>query len=763
MFVDARGRVSELTGVLLVACSLLLLLSMVSYQALDPSLNVSSPSEGYANYAGKVGAWVSDLLFQALGLSAFCMPLPLLFVGYRRIRSYPLDYPFLKLMGFLCALMALSAGSNLLSTRLPGMVHFEPGGVLGILLSEQLLAYLNRPGSLLVVVTLLLSSLLLTTRFSLDTVLSWSGTRSGEFFSMLLVGSRQWRKRRSEQRELKRMKKRKKALVTQTIPRKTGLEKPLALEEIEERLEARQEKAPHESEPSIRPSGSPAAEWAPIATSEQILRPLPPPGKPHQLPSLDFLKTAEEEAAIDEQELMDRAQKLAAKCTEFDVQGRVLQIHPGPVVTTFEFKPDPGIKYSRITNLTDDLCLGLQAESIRIDRIPGKNTVGIEVPNRIRKPIYLGEILSSATFQQSHSLLTLGLGKLINGNTYVAHLERMPHLLIAGATGSGKSVSLNAMVCSMLYKASPLEVRFIMIDPKRLELGIYDGIPHLLTPIVDDPKLAGHALHWAVSEMEERYRILARHGVRNIDQYNLLMHSGAPVEDEDEDEDERVPLPYIVIIVDELADLMMTAGKEVEASLARLAHMARAIGIHLILATQRPSVDVLTGLIKANFPSRISFRVSSKVDSRTIIDGNGAEQLLGQGDMLFLPPATSRLVRIHGAYISEKEIQRITESLKKQAEPEYRSEVLEASEAGETSVLEGGDLLDDKLYEEAARFVVETGRASTSLLQRRLRIGYGRAARLLDMMEHERIIGPPDGSRPREVLVPADHFDELQR
>ena len=331
----------------------------------------------------------------------------------------------------------------------------------------------------------------------------------------------------------------------------------------------------------------------------------------------------------------------------------------------------------------------------------------------------------------------------------------MPHLLIAGATGSGKSVALSAMICSILYKASPLQVRFIMIDPKRLELGIYEGVPHLLTPIVTNPKEAVHALQWAVSEMEERYRILARQGVRNIDQYNLLMlEAGSQVDDEDE----RVPLPYIVIIVDELADLMMTTGKEVEAALTRLAQMARAVGIHLILATQRPSVDVLTGLIKANFPARISFRVSSKIDSRTIIDGNGAEQLLGQGDMLFLPPATSRLVRIHGAYISEKEIQRVTEFLRRQAEPDYHSEVLDGPAERETGVLDGADL-EDELYQEAARFVVEAGRASTSLLQRRLRIGYGRAARLLDMMEHEGIIGPPDGSRPRQVLAGPDHFD----
>ena len=751
----ARSRVSELTGVLLVSSSILLLLSMVSYHALDPSLNVSSPSENYANYGGKVGAWISDFLIQFLGFSAFCMPFSLLVLGYRRIRSHPLDYPSLKLFGFLCALMAISAGASLFSAQLPGMVHFTPGGVLGSLLSEQLLTYLNRPGALLVVVTLFVSSLLLTTRFSLDTVLSWSSVHGAEFFSLLIARSRLWRKRRSDQRELKRMKKRKKAMVAQQASTKTLLEKPVHLETIQEELQAEQEKGLDQAQPSIGFSDPFSGEPAPITDSEQTLRPPSPPAKAYELPSLDFLQQPKEETAIDEQELMERAQRLASKCTEFGVHGQVLQIHPGPVVTTFEFKPDPGIKYSRITNLAEDLCLGLQAESIRIDRIPGKNTVGIEVPNQIRHPICLREILSSAAFQQSPPLLTLGLGKLINGNPYVTHLGRMPHLLIAGATGSGKSVALSAMICSILYKASPLQVRFIMIDPKRLELGIYEGVPHLLTPIVTNPKEAVHALQWAVSEMEERYRILARQGVRNIDQYNLLMlEAGSKVEDEDE----WVPLPYIVIIVDELADLMMTTGKEVEAALTRLAQMARAVGIHLILATQRPSVDVLTGLIKANFPARISFRVSSKVDSRTIIDGNGAEQLLGQGDMLFLPPATSRLVRIHGAYISEKEIQRVTEFLKKQAEPDYHSEVLDGPAKRETGVLDGADL-EDELYQEAARFVVETGRASTSLLQRRLRIGYGRAARLLDMMEHEGIIGPPDGSRPRQVLAGSDHFD----
>jgi VWFA-related protein len=463
------------------------------------------------------------------------------------------------------------------------------------------------------------------------------------------------------------------------------------------------------------------------------------------------LKQQVEETRFDEQQLLATARRLTEKCAEFEVYGQVLQIHPGPVVTTFEFKPDPGGKYSRITNLADDLCLALKATSIRIDRVPGKNTVGIEVPNLERRTIYLREALNSSTFQGSSSKLTLGLGHLINGRPFVTDLAKMPHLLIAGATGSGKSVGLNCMVCSILFKADPQDVRFILVDPKRLELGLYEDIPHLLTPIVKDPKKAANALNWAVREMERRYKALAQEGVRNIDQFNQVVD-----ENQGHDEEELERLPYIVIIVDELADLMMSAGKEVEIAVTRLAQMARAVGIHLILATQRPSVDVLTGLIKANFPCRISYRVSSKVDSRTILDANGAETLLGNGDMLYLSPETARPIRIHGGFISEKEIAGITKFLKKQAAPHYQEEVL----VGEENVVDEGLIdvseMEDKLYDEAARFVVEVRRASTSLLQRRFRIGYGRAARLLDMMEHEGVVGPSEGSRPREILVPPE-------
>ncbi|MFN7624065.1 MAG: DNA translocase FtsK, partial [Acidobacteriota bacterium] len=377
--------------------------------------------------------------------------------------------------------------------------------------------------------------------------------------------------------------------------------------------------------------------------------------------------------------LLERARHLAEKCSEFNVSGQVMQISPGPVVTTFEFKPDPGVKYSRVTSLVDDLCLGLKAESIRIDRIPGKSTVGIEVPNTNREMIRLREVIESRKFTEGGSRLTFALGKTIDGSNYAADLAKMPHLLIAGATGAGKSVMLNAILVSLLYKSTPDEVKMILVDPKRLELGLYADIPHLLTPIVTDPKRASYALKWAVAEMENRYKHLALFGVRNIDQYNKEVCGGSERTRKTRtqpDPDSPEPLPYIVVVIDELADLMMVSARDVEESITRLAQMARAVGIHLVLATQRPSVDVITGLIKANFPSRISFRVSSKVDSRTIIDTNGAEQLLGQGDMLFLPPGTARLIRVHGAYVDEKEVKRICDFVRSQANPDYDEKVV---------------------------------------------------------------------------------------
>ncbi|HXG63853.1 MAG TPA: DNA translocase FtsK [Blastocatellia bacterium] len=506
----------------------------------------------------------------------------------------------------------------------------------------------------------------------------------------------------------------------------------------------------------------------PPDTSDLLAKEEAAPRKKHEkvsasdyaLPSLDLLETPIGHQEQAEEELRERATVLAEKCKEFAVTGHIHRINPGPVVTTFEFKPDPGIKYSRVVNLAEDLCLALKAESIRIDRIPGKSTVGIEVPNLHREKTFLRDIIESPKFKNSPSKLTIAMGKTINGEEYVADLERMPHLLIAGATGSGKSVMLNALICSILYKATPDEVKFIMVDPKRLELGLYEGIPHLLTPIVTDPKRASNALKWGVNEMENRYKTLAGFGVRNIDQYNRVMRErmaqspGGP--------DAPKPLPYIVIAIDELADLMMVAKGDVETSIARLAQMARAVGIHLVLATQRPSVDVITGIIKANFPSRIAFRVSSKVDSRTIIDTNGAESLLGQGDMLFLPPGTSRLIRVHGSFVNEDEVNRITEHARKQAQPDYDESVTMSEQEAETV---DGDLGErDPAYDQAVIVVTDMGRASTSVLQRRLSIGYGRAAKILDRMEREGFIGPGEGAKPRRVLQAAyDYRDRIEQ
>jgi DNA segregation ATPase FtsK/SpoIIIE, S-DNA-T family len=470
----------------------------------------------------------------------------------------------------------------------------------------------------------------------------------------------------------------------------------------------------------------------------------------YSLPPLEFLNEAPPHSEQADAELLSLATRLAEKCKEFNVTGQIKHICPGPVVTTYEFKPDPGVKYSRVVSLVDDLCLALKAESIRIDRMPGKPHVGIEVPNPRRETIFLREVIESRAFRESGSKLTIALGKTIDGLNYVADLAKMPHLLIAGTTGAGKSVGVNALIVSILYRARPDEVKFILIDPKRLELGLYEDIPHLATPIITDPKLAARSLKWAVMEMEKRYRDLAGWGVRNIDGYNTEIMRRNLVKEYDAAGEPWKPLPFIVIIIDELADLMMTSGREVEESITRLAQMARAVGIHLVLATQRPSVDVITGLIKANFPSRISFRVSSKVDSRTIIDANGAEHLLGRGDMLFLPPGTSRLIRVHGAYIDETEIGRIVSHIKSQGLPAYDETITQSEEEALGLEDSGGE--HDELFEEALRICVEMKRASTSVLQRRLRIGYGRAAAILDIMEREGLIGQADGSRPRPVL-----------
>jgi DNA segregation ATPase FtsK/SpoIIIE, S-DNA-T family len=484
-----------------------------------------------------------------------------------------------------------------------------------------------------------------------------------------------------------------------------------------------------------------------------------------KLPPSTLLNAGGGPQAIREDELREEAKVLVEKCGEFDVRGQVVQINPGPMVTTYEFKPEAGVKYSRVTGLADDLCLAMRAESILIERMAGKSTVGIQVPNHERETIHLRDVLESETFAKSKARLTLAMGKDINGRIVTADLASMPHVLIAGSTGSGKSVAINAMIMSLLFRTTPSQVRLILVDPKRVELGMYEGIPHLFTPIITEPKLAANALRNAVREMERRLKLLASRSVRNIDQYNKLFEGStlSLFGQDSEDGEEEAPLPYIVIIIDELADLMMLDRANVEESITRLAQMARAVGIHLILATQRPSVDVITGLIKANVPTRISFRLATKVDSRTILDTNGAEALLGRGDMLFLPPGTSRLMRLHAPYVSEKETAAVVGFWKDQGQAEYVEGFLESPKDERVSV-EGSNSdpdENDPMFDDAVRLVFEFGKASTSLLQRRLRIGYGRAAHLIDLMERDGLVGPADGSRPRELLKAPGWLHEI--
>jgi S-DNA-T family DNA segregation ATPase FtsK/SpoIIIE len=524
------------------------------------------------------------------------------------------------------------------------------------------------------------------------------------------------------------------------------------LDELNIKIKDRVDLDKNAAETSENGDGKEAIEFA---SEEPAPKPAPSRKKQsfekYTLPKPEFLVEPPPALEQREEELKAVAAELESKTTEFKVGGRVAVIRQGPVVTTYEFKPDAGIKYSRITGLTDDLALALKAQSIRIDRIPGKAYVGIEVPNPNRETIFLREVIESAKFKDSSSKLTIALGKKIDGENYVTDLAKMPHLLIAGATGAGKSVGVNSLVVSILYKARPDEVKFIMVDPKRLELGLYADIPHLATPIITDPKRAAISLKWAVHEMERRYKELAGWGVRNIEGFNKEVPRRNFLKDFDENGDPWKPLPYIVIIIDELADLMMVSGREVEESITRLAQMARAVGIHLVLATQRPSVDVITGLIKANFPARISFRVSSKVDSRTIIDANGAEQLLGRGDMLFLPPGTSQIIRVHGTYVDEKEIGKIVDHIKRQGSPDYDETITQAAEESEDGE-NGLPGRNDELFWDALRACINAKRASTSLLQRHLRIGYGRAAAILDAMVREGFIGEMDGSRARPIM-----------
>jgi S-DNA-T family DNA segregation ATPase FtsK/SpoIIIE len=766
-------RLNEMVGFLGITLAILMALALLSYSPHDSSFNVASQapeSHPARNWIGPAGAYGADILFQVFGYAAFLLPMGICALGLRWFRSHALDSAIATLVGY--AMLVVSVPSLLALWRLPDVRGaIPPGGLLGTLLADGLHAAFNSVGAHMVAVTVFLTALFLTTSFS------FTGTHAllrGPLQKLDPIGRLKarwaaWREAREQARLRERVEINKTSgrqpVPTQAFAAQIAGKKP-AGSEAEESDESHEEESeekgaaapllvfPEAGEPGTKKSGAEPK----IARGKATFR----------LPSPGLLRMAERSEKIQEDELKERAHAIEQKCREFDVGGHVTQINPGPVVTTYEFKPEAGIKYSRITGLADDLCLALRAESILIERIPGKSTVGIEVPNQHRQTIQLREVIESPEYVNTTSKLTMSLGKDLIGRIRVSDLAQMPHLLIAGSTGTGKSVFLNSLIVSMLYKATPEELKLVLVDPKRLELGLYADIPHLLAPVVTDPKVASNVLRNATREMERRLKLLAQRGVRNIDQYNRTFAKGQSLSlFENVEEEEHRPLPLIVIVIDELADLMMVDTNNVEESITRLAQMARAVGIHLILATQRPSVDVITGLIKANFPARISFRVASKVDSRTILDANGAESLLGKGDMLYLPAGSSRLHRIHGPMVSEEEIAALCDFWRSQAKAVYNERLLEAPKDEPSAEGAGGQTseeeVDDALYQDAIRVVCEMGRASTSTLQRRLRIGYGRAARLIDIMEKDGIVGAADGTKPRELLKKKDWMREFDQ
>ena len=728
---DRSNLKREVLGISLLALAVLLALSLFSFNPDDISFdNQPSEPQRTSNLAGVVGSYLADIFFQVFGLTAFLWPFALAFFALRLFRSSEISVSPLKAI---CWAGLFLAVSGLLSLGL-GKVNLlgasmNSGGALGKILATTGERFLNLTGAVLLLALVLVVCMMVITN------LSWVEVSNGirQLYSSALERWQEFLKeRRKRKKEEAREARRKEPVPAVIIEQQVGApkEKPTVV------LQEKQEHFPF-----LDSRGS------------------------YVLPPLSLLEDPEQkEVKVDKESLLANAKILEKRLSDFGVQGKVNEVRPGPVITMYEYEPAPGIKINKIVGLSDDLALALRAISVRIVApIPGKAAVGIEIPNSIREPVYLKDILGAPDFQASESKLTLALGKDIFGSSFLTNLQKMPHLLVAGATGTGKSVSLNSMICSILYKADPEEVKFLMIDPKRLELSIYEGIPHLLHSVVFDPKAAAMVLRWATQEMEVRYRLMAEKGVRNIERYNQKAEKekkehrkkpSLPTPQGGEGTNGQggepaQPLPYIVIVIDELADLMMVSARDVEASLTRLAQMARAAGIHLLLATQRPSVDVLTGVIKANFPTRISFQVSSKTDSRTILDANGAEHLLGSGDMLFLPPGTSRLVRVHGAYVSEVEILRVVEHWKKQGRPVYDPSILEAKEEAQETDADGYD----EMYDQAVALVTETRQASISMIQRRLRVGYNRAARMIEKMEEEGVVGPADGSKPREVYM----------
>ena len=718
----------EVSGILFLFIILFTLGALATYTPEDPALFLNTGGDGeISNVFGPTGAHFAGVLIGLFGLGSLWIPILLLQASIKLFKKQDLPHWAPTLAGALCLMIATGGVQALAHLDKWLGITWQSGGILGGLTENALVKALGISGSAIALAAIWTISLIFATGVSVANVLKSSAGLLGKAYAYI-------KNRRAEARA-------KKPLAVKAKPNRLKRKKPKQLNPPAIK------QTPEHPQPSSSGNGKKA--------TQQVFNFMIPGS--YALPAMDMLDDPPPRPkGADAKNLEMQSRLLEKKLEDFGVQGRVNEVCPGPVITTFEYEPGPGVKINRIANLSDDLALALRAMSVRIVApIPGKAAVGIEIPNMEREYVYFKEIACSSEFEKSKSRLTLCLGKDIEGNPCTADLAKMPHLLIAGATGSGKSVALNAMIASLLYKASPEEVKLVMIDPKRIELSMFDGIPHLITPVVTDVKKATNALYWAVNEMERRYQAMADMGARNIGGYNQKVKTAlskkAPLLEGDEKKEDPEYMPYVVVVIDELADLMMVASKDVEAALQRLAQMARAAGIHLILATQRPSVDVLTGTIKANFPTRVSFQVSSRTDSRTILDANGAETLLGMGDMLFLPPGAAKIKRMHGAFVSEGELERILSHVRSQQKPEYDASVTDAPESSSGSELSEEDY--DEKYDEAVAIVTETGQASISMIQRRLRIGYNRAARIIEVMEKEGVVGPSDGVKPREVLA----------
>jgi len=785
--------VREAVAVALLLGALLIAVALVSHSPLDPSpFHASTLRDTANNLAGWLGATLSAALFSFFGLTAFVLPVAAAVLGWRLLRQSPIANPRLAVAGWGLLLLALPGFASLLGTDMPYRDgRISSGGYVGLAETELLRGFAGPVGGIVVLVFLLILGVLLL-----------SGASAGALADRLTERVRSsWferRRKRSERRLAKEETRARKTVIDRQIRRIEGSDDykgSLTVKQVEGRGRFRIVRKQAEDRMVEEPADEPKISGARTGPRGKAAKPAAAAKKAaaprrkdiqeefdfvddlesYDLPKEAFLETMEDAPERDSAALIEMSKLITLKCQEFKVRGEVVNIRTGPVITTYEFRLDSGVKISAVQNLSEDLALALRTDSVRIERIPGRATVGIEVPCPDPEVIRLRQLIEAPEFQRAQSLLTLSLGVDIRGKAFFTDLARMPHLLMGGFTGSGKSVGLNAMIMSILYKARPDEVKFILVDPKMVELGVYGDIPHLLTPIISNPKKAANALGWAVAEMDNRYRVLAALGVRNLQQYNQLLRDPVQLrrarkklaEDGNGDAPELEPMPYIVIIIDELADLMITSSRAVEESITRLAQKARAVGVHLICATQRPSVDILTGIIKANFPCRIAYKVRSRVDSRTILDSMGAEHLLGRGDMLFLPPGSANLMRLHGPLVTEKEIASVVRYIKRFGRPEYQRDILSHAplgppdRGGRRTVMEDGEELSDPMYDQAARLVVETRKASASYIQRRLRLGYTRSARLLDMMETEGLVGPPAGSKGRELLVGKNHFGEV--